>query len=572
MIDYRISLYQASRHRIQVQVTLPTPDDETILRISAWRPGRYEEGNFSRLISNLNVFDGKQRLRVEKISKNEWKVHTKGYDSIDLSYLYYGAELTAGNTYLDEQLLLINPVNLLVYSDICLNNEISISINMPSNWTCAGLEHKPDKAAIFSNLEEAFDTPMLASASIESLSYEVSGYTFYIHTLGDHGIPPAQLVRDFKQFTEKQLFAFGEFPTSTFSFLLIGDHQTYLHGVEHLNNTVIVLGPTEAWKTTRYEALLAVASHELYHVWNVKTIRPLDLLPYRFESPSYSRLGYVYEGITTFFGDYYLLTAGLIAVPRYLELLEEHIQTHVDNVGRFAYSVADSSIDTWVDGYVKGTPGRKVSIYNEGCLMAFILDTKIREATANKASLQLLMYRLFYDFGIPNIGYTESDILHQLNQITGIDFTPIFEQFINSANGYESLLQEAFSYYEIEMKQEVPNEIYKQSLGIKIRTQAEKTFISDIAPGSPADVGGLSEGDEFVSINRKEITTNLSEVLNELSHEILRIEVKRRGALLEKSLPLVQRTFYPTMKLLIKDTNQHQIKKNRKYFGFNLRD
>lgn len=567
MIDYRISLYQASRHRIQVHVTLPTPADETILRIAAWRPGRYEEGNFSRLISNLNAYHGSQRIRTEKISKNEWLVHTKGIDSIELSYLYYGAELTAGNTYLDEKLLLINPVNLLVYNDFCKTSEIKLTIDIPHAWSLAGLEHKPKGVAQFSSLDEVFDTPILASPVIASCSYEISDYTFYIHSVGAHGISSEQLIKDFKKFTEKQVLAFGEFPTSTFSFLLIGVNETYLHGVEHLNNTVIVLGPTAAWKTKRYESLLAVASHELYHVWNVKTIRPLEMLPYRFEGPSYSRLGYVYEGITTFFGDYYLLTSGLITSERYLQLLEAQIQTHVDNVGRFAYSVADSSIDTWVDGYVKGTPGRKVSIYNEGCLMAFILDTKLREATNHKATLQQLMNRLFYEFGLIQKGYTESDLLQLLKAISGIDFSRIFDQYIHAANGYESLLQETCSFYGIELQQEVPAELHKALLGIKILTKSEKTFITDIAPGSPAEVGGLSEGDAIVSINDHVITNNISEVLASCAHEVLKLVILRRGENIEKTLPLVQRTFYPAMKLIMKDTVQHQIKKNRQHFG-----
>jgi predicted metalloprotease with PDZ domain len=291
------------------------------------------------------------------------------------------------------------------------------------------------------------------------------------------------------------------------------------------------------------------------------------MLPYRFEGPTYSRLGYVYEGITTFFGDYYLLTGGLITSERYLQLLEAQIQTHVDNVGRFAYSVADSSIDTWVDGYVKGAPGRKVSIYNEGCLMAFILDTKIREASHNKVTLQHLMNRLFYEFGLRQIGYTENDIIDQLQQISGIDFSILFDQFIHTANGYESLLQEAFSFYGIDLYQEVPTELHKRSLGIKILTKTEKTFITDIAAGSPADVGGLSEGDQFVSINDQEITNNISEVLSSLEHEVLKLVIRRRGETIEKTLPLVQRTFYPTMKLIIKETDQHQIKKNRQHFG-----
>jgi len=567
MIDYRISLYQASRHRIQVHVTLPTPDNETILRIAAWRPGRYEEGNFSRLISNLQAHQGTKRLSAQKISKNEWLVNTSHVDKIHVSYLYYGAELTAGNTYLDEKILLINPVNLLIYSDYIVNEEINLSIQIPSNWSLAGLEHKPDGRALFTGLDEAFDTPILASPAIESYSYNISDYRFYIHSVGSHGIPSERLVNDFKQFTEKQVQAFGEFPTATFSFLLIGVNETYLHGVEHLNSTVIVLGPVEDWATKRYESLLAVSSHELYHVWNVKTIRPLEMLPYRFNNPTYSRLGYVYEGITTFFGDYYLLTSGLITSERYLQLLEAQIQTHADNVGRFNYSLADSSIDTWVDGYVKGTPGRKVSIYNEGSLMAFILDAKIREATNHKGTLQHLMNRLFYEFGLKQKGYTESDLLQLLKAISGIDFGGTFDQYIHAANGYESLLQEACSFYGIELQQEVPAELHNALLGIKILNKSEKTFITDIAPGCPAEVGGLSEGDVIVSINDHVITNNISEVLASCGHEVLKLVIRRREENIEKTLPLVQRTFYPAMKLIMKETDQHQIKKNRQHFG-----
>jgi predicted metalloprotease with PDZ domain len=199
--------------------------------------------------------------------------------------------------------------------------------------------------------------------------------------------------------------------------------------------------------------------------------------------------------------------------------------------------------------------------------MAFILDTKIREASHNKVTLQHLMNRLFYEFGLRQIGYTENDIIDQLQQISGIDFSILFDQFIHTANGYESLLQEAFSFYGIDLYQEVPTELHKRSLGIKILTKTEKTFITDIAPGSPADVGGLSEGDQFVSINDQEITNNISEVLSSLEHEVLKLVIRRRGETIEKTLPLVQRTFYPTMKLIIKETDQHQIKKNRQHFG-----
>ena len=567
MIQYHVSLYQASRHRIKVSVNLPTPTNETILRISAWRPGRYEEGNFSRLITNLQAFNGSTKLTIQKIEKYAWLVDTTGINTIQLSYLYYGAELTAGNTYLDESLLLINPVNLLIYSNECLKDSLSLILDLPSHWKYTGLAHKPNQAPIFNSLDELFDSPILASPTLSEHTYAIDSYQFVIAIHAEHNVKTSTLLEDFKRFTREQILGFGEFPTQTFTFLVIGINEKYLHGVEHLNSTVIALGPSNQWHKKRYEDLLSVASHELYHVWNIKTIRPADMLPYCFERPNYSRLGYIYEGITTYLGDYYLLKAGLITPKRFIEILQKQIQTHIDNMGRFAYSVADSSVDTWVDGYVSGTPGRKVSIYNEGSLMAFIIDTRLRKTTNHKATIQTFMNRLYYEFGLRSKGYAEADLILLLNELSGSDFTDLFNLYINGAQGYESLLQEALSFYAIEMTQEAPTENASKVLGIKTATSNQKTKIISIAPGSPADLGGLSEGDELVAVNETLVKGNLEKVLATLDYQLLTVKIERKKTMYTKEIPLVQRTFYPNVKLNVLSTDQHQIRKNKRLFG-----
>ena len=127
-----------------------------------------------------------------------------------------------------------------------------------------------------------------------------------------------------------------------------------------------------------YSELLGVSSHELYHAWNIKTIRPKAMHPYRFREENYSRLGYIYEGVTTYMGDLYLLKSGVFTLSEYLKELEQQFQRHFDNPARFYTSVGDSSFDTWLDGYISGAPGRKLSIYVEGCLLAFVTDFMIR--------------------------------------------------------------------------------------------------------------------------------------------------------------------------------------------------
>lgn len=568
MIQYSISLYQASRHRIQVKVVIPTPEKETILKISAWRPGRYEEGNFSRLISHVQAFNNNKRVAIEKISKNEWLANTADASEIQLTYLYYGAELTAGNTYLDENILLINPVNLLIYSDLIFNEEISLSIDLQKDWSVVGLEHKPENNTLFSSMDEAFDTPILAGKEIKTTTYSHQNHQFYIHQHSSFPIAEDRLISDFFSFTKAQVDAFGEFPVKIFSFILIGVHERYLHGVEHLNSTVIVLGPEEEWGTSRYEALLGVSSHELYHVWNIKTIRPASMLPYRFHTQNYSRLGYIYEGITTFMGDYYLLKSGVISSARYLEILQEQIQIHVDNPGRHSYSIGDSSIDTWVDGYVTGTPGRKVSIYNEGALLAFVIDAKIRKATKNKCNLEGFMRRMYYEFGIHSKGYNEAEVKRLLMECSGIDFSEFFDQYVNAAQGYESILKDALNDYGIVIEQVVPSDRLMAELGIKVLLINQKTIITGIAAGSPSDLGGLCEGDQIKAINSIEILNDIAKQVQGIESELNQVSIMRKGKEITLSLPLVQRTYFPRVILKKLDTKDQAHLKNRAQFGF----
>ena len=443
MVQYEIKPYQTSRNRIEVKAYFPCEGATLRVHMAAWRPGRYEEGNFTRLITHFQAFDAHQQKRkFRKTGRNSWEIETEGTASITITYLYMGNILNAGNSYLDDNLLLINPVNILIYNDISFEDGIELKVNSP--WPLVSAAPHQDGVFTFTSFDALFDTPILSCHEITTLHYELEGCRFFIHLKAMEEAVKESLVTDFAKFTQAQFLDFKAFPTNEFHFILIGLPYAYLHGVEHVNSTVIVLGPNQQFLDSQYFRLLSVASHELYHIWNIKTIRPQEMLPYRFHEPNYSSLGWVYEGITTYMGDYYLLKAGLIDSSSFLTILSQLIQTHVDNPGRFSMSLSDSSIDTWVDGYVLGTPGRKVSIYNEGALFAFMLDIQIRQSTQNKLSLSHMMSALNHEYAKKGQGYSEEDILALLKAMCNKDFSEFFNRFLHMANGYESGLSEAF--------------------------------------------------------------------------------------------------------------------------------
>ncbi|NBP75696.1 MAG: M61 family peptidase, partial [Crocinitomicaceae bacterium] len=262
----------------------------------------------------------------------------------------------------------MNPVNCFLYAEGKEQFPISLELNIPKNYTIASSLVQENNFLLAENFDELADSPFICSENLEKQTYSVADTNFHIWFNNQLNIPWERVIDDFRSFTKKQIEDFGEFPVSEYHFLIQSLPYLAYHGVEHLKSTVITIGPSHELFEERYDELLGVSSHELYHVWNVKSIRPKDLLPYDYKKENYSELGYIYEGITTYLGDLYLLKSGVFSLENYLKELSKQFQKHFDNPGRFTYSVAQSSYDTWLDGYVPGVPGRKVSIYTEGCL------------------------------------------------------------------------------------------------------------------------------------------------------------------------------------------------------------
>jgi predicted metalloprotease with PDZ domain len=549
-IFYIIDCDNAQQHFIKIKVQFPVDENKTIIHLPSWRPGRYELGNFAKNIKNFKVFnDQNKAVNFQKINKDSWEISSNETKYIKIEYQYYANELNAGASYFDEQQLYVNPVNCFLYAEGKELFPISLELNIPENYTIASSLVQENNFLLAANFDELADSPFICSENLEKQTYSVSDTNFHIWFNNQLNIPWDRVIDDFRNFTKKQIEDFGEFPVSEYHFLIQSLPYLAYHGVEHLKSTVITLGPSYDLFENRYEELLGVCSHELYHVWNVKSIRPKELLPYNFKKENYSELGYIYEGITTYLGDLYLLKSGVFSLETYLRELSKQFQKHFDNPGRFAYSVAQSSYDTWLDGYVPGVPGRKVSIYTEGCLLAFVMDAKIRKATNNKRGIEEVMKRLYYNFAQNNKGYTEKDFIDQLKNICGYSFQDFFNDYVHGTTPYETILLEALDLIGLELIQTPSNSYSEANLGVKTVNQSNHLIISAIYPGSPAEMAGLSLGDELIAVNKIKLNNDLDACLNYFDASSKTLSFFRNGKLLQIILPEVNRFFYLNHKI-----------------------
>ncbi len=545
MVHYNITNESSNLQFLKIEAVFETKADETKVDLASWRPGRYELGNFAKNIKNIRFFsDQKKPLRYHKISKDTWLVDTKGTSKIMVSYHFYAAELNAGSTFINQNLVYVNPVNCFLFTEETKADNIELTLNIPEDWMVAAATKRVGHQLWFQNYEELADTPFMCAPHFHYNQYESHGVIFHIWINGELKPDWKRLITDFKKFTDKQISTFTEFPTDEYHFLIhLLPYKSY-HGVEHSKSTVITLGPTHQVFSSLYKELLGVSSHELYHTWNVKHIRPIEMFPYDFKKENYSELGYIYEGVTTYMGDLFLLKSKVFSLENYLLEMNAQLQKHFDNPGRFNYSVAQSSFDTWLDGYVPGVPGRKVSIYTEGCLLAFVMDVKILEATQFKFGLDEVMRVLYFDYTLKGKGISEADYKKVLTQISSLSWDDFFDQYIHGTNSYETILTEAFDTLGLELIHQ-PNKLPSASkLGFKYVPNQDNCVVKTMYPGGPAELAGLQLEDEIIAVNDFLLKGELEQWLNQFEHEIKKFTVIRMGKLVDIQIPEVQRNFY----------------------------
>lgn len=553
-MKYIISYTKPHHHYIDIEfIADKINQDEILVQLPAWRPGRYELANFAKNIQKWAAFDEKGTiLKFEKITKDCWKVETKGVSAIHIRYTYYAAELNAGSTFLDASQLYMNPINCCVYIPDRINQPSELILQLPIDYmvACGHIKSSSPDFTIpfgidevrigehrfmFRDYHELADSPFIASDSLKHSKFVFFGVEFNVWFQGECNPDMAKLTSDFIKFINEQLQIMNDFPAKVYHFLFqILPHKIY-HGVEHTTSTVIALGPGyNLMKGDLYEDLLGVSCHELFHAWNIKTIRPIELLPYDYSKENYSKLGYVCEGVTTYYGDYLLFRSGVFNEQQYFDTFSERLQKHFDNFGRFNLSVADASFDTWLDGYNPGIPNRKTSIYDEGCLLAFVTDIFIRKNSGNKHSLDDVMRYLFNEFALKGKGYSDLDYKGIVEHFANTFFDVIFSNYINCASDYETILRDAMTYIGCELAFVSASKFHEHGIGFKVADVNGACKITAVYPNSIADNTGIAINDEVIAINNMQIKTdgsgtNFSEWCNYYGNKPLLLTIASNG-------------------------------------------
>lgn len=560
MIKYNISYKNPHKHLIDFELITSTKNKEKLqFQLSAWRPGRYELADFAQNIINWQAYNEKdEKLSFKKITKDLWEVECKNCNEIKIIYNFYANQLDAGACYLDEHQLYINPVHCMFYITDRINDEYHLKMNLPKNYTIASSMLQVGNVLKVKGYDLLAESPIICSDSLQHDSYIVSGITFNLWFQGKCQPNWKKLKKDFTAFTKSQINHFGGFPVDEYHyFFQITPFRSY-HGVEHTKNTVLLLGPGNEIMDKRYEDLLGVCSHELYHTWNIKAIRPIEMYPYDYTKENYFRTGFVAEGVTTYMGDLMLYNSGVFNWNEFVKTQNQNLERHLMNYGRFNLSVADSGFDNWLDGYKLGAPNRKTSIYPDAALCMLMVDIEIIKNSNGKSSLHSVMKELYHEFALKSRGYSENDFQNICVKYGGEKVKEIFKNHIYGTNNYVPSLETALDLVGLQLKEKKNANLSAQYFGFVAIKENERLIIKKVEPDSEADQNEIAVEDEITEINGIKIKNNFSDTLKECKNKVT-FKIKKKFS--EKEITLTIGNYYKLLEMIkIEDSSKEQLK------------
>ncbi|MGY8746834.1 MAG: M61 family metallopeptidase [Pirellulales bacterium] len=568
-LRYTVDLEDAKNHYLTIKVVVPVDSDTTELMMAVWTPGSYLVREYARNIDAMTVTSGKRELEFEKIRKNRWLVNTEGIKSFEVSYRLYCNEMSVRTNWVGKQFAMINGAPAFITVPDRLDEPHEVQLLLPRNWTrsATSLKSMGDQPHRFvaENFDELVDSPIVAG-NVSVYPFVVGGIEHQLVNVGESGYwDGTKAATDLKKIVEAHQEMWGVVPYDRYMFInMIVESGG---GLEHDNSSVLMTSRWSFRDRSRYKSWLSLASHEFFHTWNIRRLRPKSLITYDYENEVYTDSLWIAEGITSYYEDLALVRAGLLSRSEFLSRLSGDVEGVQRTGGRKLQSLKDSSYDAWIKYYRpdENSSNTRISYYSKGAVAAFLLDAKIRKLTKGERSLDDLMRKLFADY--VTTGYTTDEFRAAASELAGEDLSDWFASVIDSTDELDYSDIEAIGVVAPNKKsattdkketdkKETDKKEMASAVGIKSRSATSRgrpylgfrTSASDgivkvtsVKPDSPASEVGINIEDEVIAVNGFRITSSVDSRLSQYEvGDELEILISRRGQLMTLNLTIGQ--------------------------------
>ncbi len=507
MLHYQIEFDDYRQHLIHVTLRF-LADPTQVLSLPTWIPGSYLIREFSKHLESVKAYDEDGRLlQISKFEKNKWRLFNTDHELITVEYDVYAYDLSVRGAYVDQSRLYVNPACVCLGLDGQEDKAIEVEIFLPPELKhfqlATGLPHKSFVSGRYTlkakDYAELIDAPFeLAEQS--RFSFQAAGIAHEFVISGKHAMNAARMQQDLEKICGTEIAMFGSAPFKNYTFMTMATGNSY-GGLEHPNSTSLITPRDDLPKadeplepSKEYQRFLGLCSHEYFHSWLVKFIRPENFANYNLNKEGYTSLLWIFEGFTSYYDDLILLRSGVINQESYVTLLKAQIERYLQNPGRSVQTVAESSFDAWVKFYRpdENTNNAGTSYYNKGCLVALCLDLGLR---LRGSSLDALMRKL-YENAQQGIQVSERTIFDLCRELTGQDWAEQINHLINTTDELplDQLLPEFGFSFELKNEQALP-------FGLKVVDKPEGVLIQTARRDGAAAKVGLSANDVILAID-----------------------------------------------------------------------
>jgi predicted metalloprotease with PDZ domain len=526
-IDYTVSIASVEGQLFHVTTDVKNINEPWLeLSLPTWTPGWYTVENYFKNVLRFTVSDGKgNRLQPEMIRKQTWRVETKGLDSIRIEFDYKATVLALNQAKITNDFAFFTGTALFLEAARQRTSPSTVRFELPPDWKIiSALKETSDPMTFIApDYDTLVDAPT-EMGKFDLTLFQVEGKPHYLVTT-----PVGAIAKDkADKFTEMlakvaiaQSSIFGGLPYEKYVyFYFFARPESNAGGaLEHLNSHVsFAFSPNP-------ESMIGTASHEYFHLWNVKRIRPAGMWPYDYSREDETPLLWVSEGFTNYYGGVALYRAGLRTRQQFLQSVERAINGVEGNEARAYISPADSSVSTWV-GY--DTPvAFGISYYTQGQNLGALLDLSILHDTNGASGLDDVMRSLYRDFYQKGKGFTTEDLIGIVNRLTRRDYHDFYRKYVSGVGvpPYDAIL--GYAGYQVQTISRA-----SPALGVVLDRSDEGVRITRVVAGGQAAKAGLRVGDIVLSADGVDLRKDPQALIAKLGERIgqaVKLSFKRGG-------------------------------------------
>jgi len=523
-VEYRIRPSHPGAHLFELSCSVPGPDPAgQVFSLPAWIPGSYMIREFARNIVRLWAQADGRPCTIDKLDKHTWRAAVPaGTRVLTVHYEVYAWDLSVRTAHLDTTHAFFNGSSVFLAVAGRTATPCVVTIERPvgdafRDWkliTTLPAEHgKPGGPCHFgrfraADYDELIDHPVEMGLFTRA-RFTAAGVPHDIALSGRHDCDLERLCADLERICAWQIEFFGApAPVDHYVFLTMVVGEGY-GGLEHRASTALLCSRADLpWKgmdglPDGYKSFLGLCSHEYFHTWNVKRIKPAAFTPYDLARENHTRLLWAFEGFTSYYDDLALVRSGVIGVDDYLGLLGKTIASVMRGSGRLKQSVAESSFDAWTKYYRQdeNAPNAIVSYYAKGALIALALDLQLRAGSAGELSLDDVMRLLWRRHGCTGIGVPEDGIFAAVREVGGERLGARLARWLQKAvEGCEDLpLARLLRPLGVTLRAQAAASA--PVLGIKLAAGSGEAKVANVHDDGPAQAAGIAAGDVLLALD-----------------------------------------------------------------------